>query len=106
MMVEEDDPTLTVYKLETLVPLVGREPEGVDAGEHAAALGMYLLDLMHSHEYEIVGGVWFEVPEPEAAPYPEGWCVLRALVQVREFDIDVDPDDDDGDPLSFGDDDD
>jgi hypothetical protein len=95
---EIEAPETTVYKLETLVPLVGREPEGIDAGEHAAALGMYLLDLMAAQEYEVTGGVWFEVPEPEAAPYPEGWAVLRALVEVREFDVDVDPDDAD-DPL-------
>lgn len=88
---------LTTYKLESLVPTATfSDTTKHEATEHADALGMYLLDLMKAQEYEVVGGVRYEVPEPEVCEYPTGWCVLRALVDVREFDVNVDPDEGDG----------
>jgi len=94
-------PPLQTYKLETLCPLgqVDDARPTLPAAEHADALGMYLLDLMRAHDYEVVGGVRYEVPEPEVAPYPAGWCVLRALVDVREFDEDFGAEDEDEDEV-------
>lgn len=81
----ETEPEVTRYFIEGLVP--------VCHGEKAVeSYGMYLLDLMAVQGYEPVSGVSFEVVEPgDLMPaYPAGWFLLRAFVDVREFDCVID----------------
>ncbi len=81
------------YYLESMVPMSvvaaasapGQQMSAVDT------LSLYLLDLMAFHGYRVVSGVRVEIVEPENVPYPEGWTVVRLVVDVQEFDVDVDP---------------
>lgn len=76
---------ITRYYLEGMVPI----PLGRKAAD---AYGMYLLDLMVSQGYEILGGVDVEVVEPfdRMPEFPAGWFMLRVCVNVREFDQVID----------------
>jgi hypothetical protein len=84
---------ITTYFSDTLVPT--EDSFSWKAGPFAdvvsMALGMYLLDLMKAHGHRIVSGVTYCVPEPVVAQYPAGWAVLRATVDVQEFDAEVGP---------------
>lgn len=59
-------------------------------------VGMYLLDLVTMQDFRVVSGVTFDEPAPEGpVDYPPGWCVLRAMVDVQEWDVEVELVDDD-----------
>ena len=79
----------TTYFFESLLPIYLAEHGG------AEIIGMYLLDLVAVQGYRTVSGVRYEVVEPADGmpPHPAGWCYLRALVDVQEFDVEVQPDD-------------
>lgn len=76
----EQLPDQSRYFIEGLYPISADVPGVCDV------LGMYLLDLMKAQGYKPVSGVSVELPEPESTPYPEGWCVVRVVVDVEEFD--------------------
>lgn len=75
----------TTYFFESMLPISVAKNGG------AEVLGMYLLDLVAAQGYRTVGGVRYEVDEPSdnMPPFPSGWCHLRALVDVQEFDVEV-----------------
>lgn len=85
------DCEVSTYFLETFVST----DESMDAWtiRLCDGLGLYLLDLMAQKGYRIVSGVTFSFPEPRGGvEYPAGLAVLRAEVEVQEFDIEL-PDD-------------
>jgi len=86
------------YYLETMVPvsIVASATAPGQSMSTVDTMSLYLLDLMALHGYTVVSGVRVEIVEPEAIPYPEGWVVIRVIVDVQEFDVDVDPADGDG----------
>lgn len=75
----------TTYYLDTLLPIAVARNGG------AETVAMYLLDLVAAHGYRTVSGVRFEVQEPAEGmpPFPSGWCSIRTMVDVQEFDVEV-----------------
>lgn len=82
------DAEITTYFLDTFVA-VAEEYDHLTA-ILADRLGMYLLDLMELNGHRVVSGVSYVFPEPEGpVPYPEGFTVLRASVNVQEMDATI-----------------
>jgi hypothetical protein len=83
------DRTVTSYYHESLVP------DGVaERQDYRNQYSLFLLDLMASNDFEVCSGVrCFEAPEGHT-PYPLGYTIMRAEVDVYEYDIEVEPSDD------------
>lgn len=61
----------------------------VDVAEGAGWLGLYLSELMVAHGYEVTSDVRFTYPQPEVLAYPPGKVLVRAEVDVSEFDVEL-----------------
>lgn len=74
---------MSVYYLDALIPAWLAHDPG-----YLAALRQHLLDRMALNEYQPVGEVRTG-PAPSQVPPPPGMALLRATVEVAEFDIEM-----------------